>query len=309
MARPPLSLPLPRPGEAIVTTALAGALGLAIWASLPFAAFAGIAGDGAPVMALVVTPFAFHWLRYGLVTATNAPERGFTLPSSSTAFRIGVRAFSYAPLVMGTLCALIPPLYQGGGGLPYRMLIAFLIGGSAGIVLWGPATLVAIVAYGMPLRAATRVMDAAYPDVVDRALVRTHRRLAIAAAFPLIVGALGYLRARGATEPLDGGPLAVAAFLFFGLLAVAVPVRVALRAQRRLAARKAWTTRDLELVPIAGDTADRLANLPILGTGAAPTHALVRVAAVGAYRSAATPEEPLALVAVADEDRASLRSR
>ena len=145
-------------------------------------------------------------------------------------------------------------------------------------------------------------MDAAYPDVVDQALVRTHRRLAIGAAFPLLVGALGFLHA-------GGGPLAFAAFLFFGLLAIAVPVRVAVRAQRRLAARNAWTTGDLELVPIAGDTANRLANLPILGSGAPPPHALVRVAAVGAYRSAAPPEEPVALVAVADEDRASLRSR
>ena len=60
---------------------------------------------------------------------------------------------------------------------------------------------------------------------------------------------------------------------------------------------------------ITDKDAERLPHLPILGSGAPPTHALVRVAAVGAYRSAAPPEEPVALVAVADEDRASLRSR
>ncbi len=184
------------------------------------------------------------------------------------------------------------------------MLGAFLGGATIGIVLWGPATLIAMVAYGLPLRGATRVMDAAYPDVVDRALVRTHRRIAIAAAFPVIVGAVGYIRAGAPTptERLHGGPLAFAAFLFLGLLAVAVPVRVALRAQRRLAARKAWTGTDLELIPIAEQEAERLGDLPILGDATAPTHALVRARVAGAenYRIAATPEEPLALVAIED---------
>jgi hypothetical protein len=301
MDRPPLPLPLPRPkpGEAIVTTALAGALGLATWACVPFLAFAARL---VPLVAMVVTPVAFHWLCRGLMTEENWPERKFLLPRSSTAVRIGFHAFAFAPLVA-----------SGAGGLavlwtegidPLAIAFAMVLVATFGVVVWGPVTLAAVVAYGMPLRDATAAMDAAYPDVVDRAVVRTHARLAIAAAFPVIVGALGYLRAGRATptEQLHGGPLAFTAFLFLGLLAVAVPVGVALRAKRRLAARKAWPTRELHLVPIAEQTAERLAKVPILGDGTAPTHALVRVATAEAYRVAATHDEALALIAVADED-------
>ncbi len=297
----PLPLPLPRPGEAIVTTALAGALGLATWVGLPFAMFATVSMPVMAMIAVVVVPFAFHWLRYGLITGRNSPERGFALPTSSTGVRIGGRAIVYAPIVTG-LCAMVFGLFEGSSLA--QVMVSFGVGVTEGVWIWGPATLIALAAYGLPLRAATGAMDAAYPDVVDRGLVRTHARLAIAAAFPVIVGALGYLRAGRATptEQLHGGPLAFTAFLFLGLLAVAVPVGVALRAKRRLAARKAWPTRELHLVPIAEQTAERLAKVPILGDGTAPTHALVRVAAVESYRIAATPEEPLALIAVADED-------
>ena len=141
-------------------------------------------------------------------------------------------------------------------------------------------------------------MDAAYPDVVDRGLVGTHARLAIGAALALVVGGVGFAGAPG-----------FGTFLAFAAAAVAVPVGVALRAQRRSSARTAWRTGELHLAPITDKDAERLPHLPILGSGAPPTHALVRVAAVGAYRSAAPPEEPVALIAVAEEDRASLRSR
>jgi hypothetical protein len=163
---------------------------------------------------------------------------------------------------------------------------------------------VAIVAYGLPLRRDTAEMDAAYPDVVDRALVGTHRRLAIGAALALVVGSVGFLRAP-ILEDLASGCFAT--FLLLAAAAIAVPVGVALRAHRRLAARKAWTTSDLTLVPIAEQEAERLGDLPILGEAAQPTHALVRVAAVEAYRIAATPEEPLALVAVATDTSAKAR--
>ena len=298
MDRPPLPLPLPRPGEAIVTTAIAGALGLATWVGLPFAMFAAVL---MPVMAVLVVPFAFHGLRYGLVTSLNSPERGFALPTSSTGVRIGARAFVYAPIVAG-LCAVVIARVEGSSVA--NLMVSYIDGVTVGVWLWGPATLVALVAYGRPLRAATGAMDATYPDVVDRALVRTHARLAIGAALAVGVGGVVYLRA-----PILTGvpPVSVATFLLFGLLAVAVPVGVALRAQRRLAARKAWTGTDLELVPIAKQEADRVANLPILGSGAPPTHALVRVAAVGAYRVAATHDEPLALVAVATDTPAKAR--
>jgi hypothetical protein len=142
-------------------------------------------------------------------------------------------------------------------------------------------------------------MDATYPDVVDRALVRTHALLAMGAAFPLLLGAAFFLGA----PVYSGLPLvSFATFVLFGLLAVAVPVGVALRAQRRIAARTGRVDGDFELIPIAEKEAERLARLPILGDGAPPTHALVRVAGAGNYRIAATPEEPLALVAVAEED-------
>ena len=303
MARPPLPLPLPlplpRPGEAIVATALAGALGLATWASLPVLAFVP---DFVPVVAIVVAPLAFHWLRFGLVTAKNSPERGFAHPSSSTAVRVGVRAFAYAALAAGTISGLFPAFFQRGD-LAYRTLICFFIGATAGIVFWGPATLVAIVAYGLPLRRDTAEMDAAYPDVVDRALVGSHRRLAIGAALALVVGAVGFLRA-----PIldDLGSGCFATFLLLAAAAIAVPVGVALRAHRRLAARNAWTS-DLTLVPIGDQEAERLGDLPVLGTGAAPTHLLVPIAAVEAYRIAATPEEPLALVALAEDTSTKAR--
>lgn len=305
MERPPLPLPLPlpRPGEAIFATAFAGALGLATWAGLPFLA---VVPAFLPPVALVVAPFAFHWLRAGLVTAKNAPERGFDLPTSSTAVRIGLRAFAYGAFATGTLCSLIPVLFQEGGALAYRILVHFCVGATVGIVFWAPATLVALLGYGLPLRAATAAMDAAYPDVVDRALVRTHSRLAIGAALALVAGGFSVAFALRAGSHLQ---VSFTIFLLFGLAAVAFPARVAIQAQRRLAARNAWTARDVERVPIAATDAERLANLPILGTGTAPTHALVRVAAVGAYRSAATPEEPLALIAVPEEDQASRRSR
>lgn len=307
MDRPPSALPLPRPkpGEAIIATALAGALGLATWACVPFVAFVPAF---VPVVALMVVPLAFHWLRFGLVTAKNSPERGFTLPSSSTAVRIGGGAFAYAPLAAGTICAVVGAILHGGGDLAYEALVLFFIGATAGVLLWGPATLVAIVAYGLPLRRDTAEMDAAYPDVVDRSLIGTHRRLAIGAALALVVGGVGFLRAPIRDDLASGSP---ATFLLVAAAAIVVPVGVALRAQRRLAARKAWPTGDLELVPIAEQEAERLARVPILGDGTAPTHALVRARVAGAenYRIAATAEEPLALVAVADEDRASLRSR
>ena len=283
-------LPLPRPGEAIVTTALAGALGLTTWACLPFLAFAARL---VPIVASVVAPLAFHWLRRGLMTEANWPERASTLPRSSTAVRIGFHAFAFAPLVA-----------SGAGGFavlwtegvdPLAIAFAMVLVATFGVVVWGPVTLAAVVAYGLPLRRATA---AAYPDVVDRGLVGTHARLAIGAALGLVVGGVGWAGAPG-----------FGTFLAFAAAAIAVPVGVALRAQRRSSARNAWRRGELHLAPITDKDAERLPHLPILGDGAPPTHALVRVAAVGAYRSAVTPEEPLALVAVADEDRASLRSR
>ncbi len=124
MDRPPSALPLPRPkpGEAIIATALAGALGLATWACVPFVAFVPAF---VPVVALMVVPLAFHWLRFGLVTAKNSPERGFTLPSSSTAVRIGGGAFAYAPLAAGTICAVVGAILHGGGDLAYEALVLF----------------------------------------------------------------------------------------------------------------------------------------------------------------------------------------
>jgi hypothetical protein len=296
MDRPPLSLPLPRPGEAIVATALAGALGLATWVCVPFVA---VAARLVPIVAMVVTPVAFHWLRRGLMTEENSPEREFNLPSSSTAVRIGVRAFAYAPLAAGTIC--VAALLHGGSDLAYDALLFFFIGATTAVVVWGPITLVAVVAYGLPLGRDTAEMDAAYPDVVDRALVGSHRRLAIGAALALVVGAVGFLRAPILDDLASG---CFATFLLLAAAAIAVPVGVALRAHRRLAGRNAWTS-DLTLVPIADQEAERLGDLPVLGTGAAPTHALVRVAAVEAYRIAATPEEPIALVAVAEDARAT----
>ncbi len=285
MDRAPLPLPRPKPGEAIVTTALAGALGLTTWACVPFLAFAARL---VPLVAFVVAPFAFHWLRYGLTTPKNAPEREHAVPGLSTAARIGGGAFAYAAAASGTICGFVPALLQGGDALAYRTVVHVCVGTTVGIVFWGPATLVAIVAYGLPLRRATAAMDAAYPDVVDRGLVRTHARLAIGAALALIVGGVGWAGAPG-----------FGTFLAFAAAAIAVPVGVALRAQRRYSARNAWRRGELHLAPITDKDAERLPHLPILGDGAPPTHALVRVAAVGAYRSAATPEEPLALVAVA----------
>jgi hypothetical protein len=300
MARPPLPLPLPlpRPGEAIVATALAGALGLASWGCVPFLAFPGYADPFvAAQMALPLVPLAFHWLRDGLVTANNWPERG-TAATPSTAVRFGGRAFLYAPAATGLGLALFALFDTSDRSLVARILVSLFAGATVGVRVWFPAAVLAVVLYGLPLRAATERMTAAYPDVVDRWLVRTHGALACGAALALAVG-IAYLRA-----PLVGGdaPVSFATFLLFGLVAVAVPVGVALRAQRRLAARKAWPTGDLHLVPIAEQAAERLAKVPILGDGTAPTHALVRVAAVESYRSAAPAEEPLALVAVADED-------
>jgi hypothetical protein len=285
MDRPALPLPRPKPAEAIVTTALAGALGLTTWACVPFLAFAARL---VPIVAFVVAPFAFHWLRYGLVTAKNAPKREPAVPGLSTAVRIG-GAFAYAAAASGTICGFIPALLQGGDALAYRTVVHVCVGTTVGIVFWGPATLVALVAYGLPLRRATAAMDAAYPDVVDRGLVRTHARLAIGAALGLVIGGVGWAEAPG-----------FGTFLAFAAAAIAVPVGVALRAQRRSSARNAWGRGALHLAPITDKDAERLPHLPILGDGAPPTHALVRVAAVGAYRSAAPPEEPLALVAVAE---------
>ncbi len=147
-------------------------------------------------------------------------------------------------------------------------------------------------------------MDAAYPDVVDRSLIGTHRRLAIGAALALVVGGVGFLRAPIRDDLASGSP---ATFLLVAAAAIVVPVGVALRAQRRLAARKAWTGTDLELIPIAEEEAERLGDLPILGDATAPTHALVRARVAGAenYRIAATAEEPLALVAVAEDAHAT----
>ena len=300
MDRAPLPLPRPKPGEAIVTTALAGALGLTTWACVPFLAFAARL---VPLVAFVVAPFAFHWLRYGLTTPKNAPEREHAVPGLSTAARIGGGAFAYAAAASGTICGFVPALLQGGDALAYRTVVHVCVGTTVGIVFWGPATLVAIVAYGLPLRRDTAEMDAAYPDVVDRALVGSHRRLAIGAALALVVGAVGFLRA-----PIldDLGSGCFATFLLLAAAAIAVPVGVALRAHRRLAARNAWTS-DLTLVPIGDQEAERLGDLPVLGTGAAPTHLLVPIAAVEAYRIAATPEEPLALVAVATDTSAKAR--
>ena len=299
---PPLPLPLPRPGEAIFATAFAGALGLATWACAPFVAFAARL---VPFVALVVTPIAFHWLRRGLMTEENSPERAFTLPSSSTAVRIGFHAFAFAPLVASGAFGLAAALL-GQGANPLAILFGMVLVATFGVVVWGPVTLAAVVAYGLPLRAATGAMDAAYPDVVDRALVRTHARLAIGAALALVAGGFSVAFALRAGSHLQ---VSFTIFLLFGLAAVAFPARVAIQAQRRLAARNAWTAHDVERVPIAATDAERLANLPILGTGTAPTHALVRVAAAEAYRIAATPEEPLALIAVPEEDQASRRSR
>jgi hypothetical protein len=295
MDRPPL--PLPRPGEAIAATAFAGALGLATWVCVPFVA---VAARLVPIVAMVVTPVAFHWLRFGLVTAKNSPERAFALPSSSTAVRIGVRAFAYAPLAAGTIC--VAALLHGGSDLAYDALLFFFIGATTAVVVWGPITLVAVVAYGLPLGRDTAEMDAAYPDVVDRALVGSHRRLAIGAALALVVGAVGFLRAPILDDLASG---CFATFLLLAAAAIAVPVGVALRAHRRLAGRNAWTTSDLTLVPIAEQEAERLTHLPILGEAAHPTHALVRVAAAGNYRVAEAAEEPIALVAVAEDARAT----
>jgi hypothetical protein len=296
MDRPPLPLPRPRPGEAIVTTALAGALGLTTWACVPFLAFPEYVDSFVPAhLAVPLAPLAFHWLRYGLVTAKNSPERRVA-PTASASLDIGIRTFLYAPAAAG-LSLVSYSLFAGDGVL--LAVLAYPLGILAGIAYWVPAAVLALLTYGLPLRAATGAMDAAYPDVVDRALVRTHARLAIGAALALVVGGVGFARA---TLDRSHATNAVTTFLLFGLLAVAVPVGVALRAQRRLAARKAWTASDFELVPIAEQTAERLAKVPILGDGTAPTHALVRVAGSRNYRSAATPGEPLALVAVADED-------
>ncbi len=309
MDRPPL--PLPRPGEAIIATALAGALGLTTWACVTFFAFPEYTDSFVPAhLAVPLAPLAFHWLRYALVTANNSPERGIA-PTTSTAVRVCGRAFVYAPVVAG-LCFAGRALAARLG--VYVSVVLYPVGIALGIPYWVPAAVFAILTYGLPLRAATGAMDAAYPDVVDRGLVRTHARLAIGAALALIVGGVvgGVGFARADVSPLVA-QISFATFLLLGLLAVAVPVGVALRAQRRLAARKAWPTGDLELVPIAEQEAERLARVPILGDGTAPTHALVRARVAGAenYRIAATAEEPLALVAVEDEDadRASLRSR
>lgn len=295
----PLPLPLPRPGEAIVATALAGALGVATWACMPFVM---ARGGLTPVVAVLVSALAFHWLWRGLPTAANSPER--SLPATTTFRRIGAHGFLHAALAVATFGAVAGLTLPWGPWFLVRLAIGFAVGASLGVVVWGPGGLLAIAVYGMTLRAATGAMDAAYPDVVDRALVRTHRGLAMGAALPLILGVGGFLRA----PAFDGLPsLALAVFVLLGGAAVAVPVRVALRARRRLAARKARIGNDLRLLPIAGDTADRLANLPILGDGAPPTHALVRVAPVEDYRVAATPEEPLALIAVATDISAKER--
>jgi hypothetical protein len=305
----PLPLPLPRPGEAIVTTAIAGALGLTTWACVPFLAFPSyvaevfriveVADAAASDLAVPLAPLAFHWLRYGLVTAKNSPERRVA-PTASASLDIGIRTFVYAPVVTG-LCTVSYTLFGGAGVFA---VFYYPVGVIAGIAYWVPAAVLALLTYGLPLRAATGAMDATYPDVVDRALVRTHARLAIGAALALVVGGVGFARS---TLDRAHATNAVATFLLFGLLALAVPVGVALRAQRRLAARKAWPTGDLHLVPIAEQAAERLARVPILGDGTAPTHALVRVAAVESYRIAATPEEPLALVTVATETPAKAR--
>ena len=308
MDRAPLPPPLPQPGEAIIATAIAGALGLTTWACVPFLAFPSyvaevsrvveVADAAASDLAVPLAPLAFHWLRYGLLTAKNSPERRVA-PTTSASLDIGIRTFLYAPAAAG-LSLVSYSLFAGDGVL--RAMLAYPLGILVGVAYWVPAAVLALLTYGLPLRAATSAMDAAYPDVVDRALVRTHSRLAIGAALALVAGGVGFTRA---TLDRAHATNAVATILLFGLLAVAVPVGVALRAQRRLAARKAWTASDFELVPIAEEEAKRLAKVPILGTGTAPTHALVRVATVEAYRVAATPEEPLALVAVAEDARAT----
>jgi len=311
MDRPPLPLPLPlpRPGEAIVTTAIAGALGLTTWACVPFVAFAARL---VPFVALVVTPIAFHWLRRGLMTEENSPERVFTLPSSSTAVRIGFHAFAFAPLVASGAFGLAAALL-GQGANPLAILFGMVLVATFGVVVWGPVTLAAVVAYGLPLRDATAAMDATYPDVVDRGLVRTHRRLAAAAVLAVVLAATlrGVLGAEVASSAFARGmetDLAielpsVAVFVLLAAAAIGVPGRAALRAHRRLAARTARIGSDLHLVPLPPGKRVRRHQLPVLGAATRPTHALVRVAAVGTYRVAETAEEPVALVAVAEDAR------
>lgn len=300
MARPPLALPLPlpRPGEAIVTTAFAGALGVATWACMPFVM---ARGGLTPVVAVLVSTLAFHWLWRGLPTAANSPER--SLPATTTFTRIGAHGFLHAALAVATFGAVAGLTFNVGAFFVLRMAVGFAVGATLGAIVWGPSGLLAIAVYGMPLRAATGAMDATYPDVVDGALVRTHTRLAIGAVLPLFVGVGGFFRA----PAFDGLPsLALAVFVLLGGAAIAIPARTALRAQRRLAARKARIGNDLQLVPILPE-AERLTHLPILGDGATPTHVLVPVAAVANYRIAATPEAPLALVAVGTDTSAKAR--
>lgn len=118
----------------------------------------------------------------------------------------------------------------------------------------------------------------------------------------MILGTGGFL----AAPVFDGPPsLALAVFLFLGLAAIAVSAWAIVRAQRRLATRKARIGNDLQLVPLLPYEVERLRHLPILGDGATPTHLLVPIAAVTYYRIAATPEEPLALVAVAADAHAT----
>ncbi len=256
------------------------------------------------VVAIVVGAVAFHWLWRGLPTAANSPER--RLPLKPTLTRIGAHGLLHAALAAATIGAILALGAHWGDGILVRAAVGFAVGALLGALAWGPLGSLVILGYGMPLRAATAAMDAPYPDVVDGALVRTHRRLAIAAAIPAILGVAGFLRA----PAFDGLPsLALAMFLFVGLAAIAVPVRAARRACRRLAARKARIGNDLQLLPILPEEAERLtqlhAHLPILGEVARPTHLLVPVTVVENYRVAATPEEPLALVAVAEDARAT----
>lgn len=321
MDRPPLALPLPlprpRPGEAIVATALAGALGVATWACMPFVM---ARGGLTPVVAVLVSALAFHWLWRGLPTAANSPER--SLPATTTFRRIGARPFAiasrfsgsgvardggppsigghgllHAALAAATIGAVVAIGAPWGDGIVLRAAVGFAVGALLGALVWGPLGALVILGYGLPLRAATGGMDAAYPDVVDRALVRTHRRLAVGAVLPWIVGVGGFFRA----PAFDGLPsLALAVFLLLGGAAIAIPARAARLAQRRLDARAAQLGRDFKLLPILPEEAERPARLPILGEAGAPTHLVVPIAAVASYRRSATPEAPVALFAAAD---------
>jgi hypothetical protein len=300
---------LPRPGEAIVATALAGALGVATWACAPLVAFAEVA-PFTIVIAVVVAPMAFHWLWRGLPTAANSPER--RLPVTPTLRRIGGHGLLHAALAAATIGAVVAIGAPWGDGIVLRAAVGFAVGALLGALAWGPLGALVILGYGLPLRAATGGMDAAYPDVVDRALVRTHRRLALAATLGVVLAgslraSLGDMFSRRAHLETD---LAielpsVAVFVLLAAAAIAVPARAALRAHRRLEARKTRIGNDLHLVPLPPGTRIRRNQLPILGEATRPTHSLVRVAAAGNYRIAEGADEPVALVALAKDARAT----